>query len=193
MSHDIQAPTEPELGERMTGTHGRNRMTWLVAAAAVIMIAGVGAFGISQLTNDPPVVQAERTPSTTTPSSGRSTGSTDPAVTTLGAPSAGMEGRCALPTPALLASHDVAFGGTVTAIEGDTVTLSTTTVYVGDVAEQVQVTAPSAQLRALLAGVQFEVGGEYLVSASGGVVSMCDFSGPASPRLERRYERAFVR
>ena len=192
MSHDTQARTEPELGDRMTGTHGRNRWTWLVAAAAVVMIAGVGAFGISQLTNDPPVVQAERTPSTTTPSSVGS-GSTESAVTTLGAPSAGLEGRCALPTPELLASHDVAFGGTVTAIEGDTVTLSTTTVFAGDVAEQVQVTAPSAQLRSLLAGVQFQVGGEYLVSASDGVVSMCDFSGPASPRLERLYERAFVR
>lgn len=189
MSHDTQARPEPELGDRSTGTHGRSPMTWLVAAAAVVMIAGVGAFGFSRLTSDPPVVQAERTPATSQ-STSASTGA-EPAVTQLGAPPP-VAAKCAVPTAEMLAAQEMAFAGTVTAIEGDTVTLATTTVYAGEVAEQVQVTAPSVEMYALLDAVQFEVGRDYLVSANGGVVSLCSFSGPASPGLQRIYDRAFA-
>ena len=187
MSHDIQPRTQPEVGARATGTDHRNPLTWLVAAAAVLVIAGVGAFGLSRMSDDGPVVEAGDAPTAT-----ESTGSTvaAPAVTQLGAPPP-VEARCAVPTPEMLAAQELAFAGTVTAIEGDTVTLSTTAVYAGDVAEQVQVTAPSAEMYSLLAAVQFEVGGDYLVSANDGVVSLCSFSGPATPALQRLYDRAF--
>jgi hypothetical protein len=167
MSHDTQAAT-------------RHPLTWLAAAAAVVMIAGLGAFGLSRMNDDGPVVEA----SASSPDAA-------PEVTELGAPPP-IEAKCAVPTAEMLATQEQAFAGTVTAIDGETVTLSTTTVYAGDVAEQVQVTAPSADLYALLDAVHFEVGGDYLVSASGGVVSLCSFSGPASPGLQRLYERAFT-
>jgi hypothetical protein len=188
MSHDTQARTEPELGSRMTGTHGRNPLTWLVAAAAVVMIAGVGAFGLSRMNDDGPAVEAGDNPARS--SSTTDTTDAGPAVTELGAPPA-VAAKCAVPTAKMLATQEQAFAGTVTAIEGDTVTLSTSTVYTGEVGEQVQVTAPSAELHALLDAVRFEVGRDYLVSASGGVVSVCSFSGPASPGLQRLYEQAF--
>ena len=180
MSHDIDS-----------GTDRRNPLTWLVAAAAVLIIAGVGAFGLSRMADDRPVVEAgpSASPSTDTPATTDPTAAA-PAVTELGAPSA-TGARCAAPTPEMLAAQELAFGGTVTAIDGDTVTLSTTTVYAGDVGEQVQVTAPSAELSLLLDAVKFEVGGDYLVSASEGVVSVCSFSGPASPSLQRLYDQAF--
>lgn len=190
MSHDTQLRTS-EVGDRATGTHDRNPLTWLVAAAAVLVIAGVGAFGLSRMSDDGPAVEAGDAPAAT--DSTGSTGATavEPAFTELGAPPP-VEAKCAVPTAEMLAAQELAFAGTVTAIEGDTVTLSTTTVYAGDVAEQVQVSAPSAEMYSLLEAVRFEVGGDYLVSANGGVVSLCSFSGPATPALQRLYDQAFA-
>lgn len=191
MSHDTQARPEPGLGPRMTGTHDRNPLTWLVAAAAVVVIAGVGAFAATRMSGEDPVVSAG-TSSTDSSSPSRDATGAAPAVTQLAAPPV-SSAKCAVPTAELLATQDVAFAGTVTTIEGDTVTLETTTVYAGQVDQQVQVTAPSTDLLALLDAVRFEVGRDYLVSASAGVVSVCSFSGPASPALQRLYEQAFPR
>jgi hypothetical protein len=193
MTHETQTRPDPELTSRATGNHGRSPLTWLAAAAAVVMIAGAGAFGLSQMNDGGPTVVAGGEPSA---SEGTDPGSaaTAPAVTQLAAPSAEAAGaRCAVTTPSMLATQEQAFAGTVTAIDGDTVTLATTTVYAGDVGEQVQVTGPSPELHALLDAVHFEVGRDYLVSADGGVVSVCSFSGPASPSLQRLYDRAFTR
>ena len=185
MSHDTESRVESR-------TEHRNPVTWLVAAAAVLTIAGVGAFGLSRMGDDRPGIQAGDAPSASQSTEAPDTEPTAaaPAVTELRAP-ATTDARCAAPTPELLAAQELAFGGTVTAVDGDTVTISTTTVYAGDVGEQVQVTAPSAAMYSLIDAVQFEVGGDYLVSASGGVVSVCSFSGPASPSLQRLYDKAF--
>ena len=42
MSADLDVRPDADEGSRATGTHGRNRLTWLVAAAAAAVIAGVG-------------------------------------------------------------------------------------------------------------------------------------------------------
>ena len=52
MSADLDVRPDADEGSRATGTHGRNRLTWLVAAAAAAMIAGVGGVAISGLGND---------------------------------------------------------------------------------------------------------------------------------------------
>src|SRR4051812_25530142 len=48
MSADLELRPDvgesPETGNRATGTRGRNRLTWLVAAAAAAVIAGVGGY-----------------------------------------------------------------------------------------------------------------------------------------------------
>jgi hypothetical protein len=196
MSADLEVrPVAPDDGNRATGTHGRNRLTWLVAAAAAAMIAGVGGFAIAGLSGDdspPPQASDHRTTTpTTTPE------------TTAGAPVAGVTtqlaakapaGRCAAPDAATLALYDQAFQGTVTAIDGDMVTLQATEVFNGEVGETVQVAAAPADLQALQSTVNFQVGGTYLVSAFDGSVSTCPgFSGPASGDVQTLYSEAFVR
>ena len=102
-----------------------------------------------------------------------------------------QQGKCAVATPELLAQYDVAFQGTVTSIEGDTVTLETTEVLNGEVGETVQVTAPQG-LDAMLGTVDFQVGGSYLVAAFDGQLSQC-YSGSASGDLRSPFDKAFVR
>jgi hypothetical protein len=192
MSADLEIrPVAPDDASRASGTHGRNRLTWLVAAAAAAMIAGVGGVAIAGLSDDDsPAPQA-------------SDHRTTPPASTAGAPVAGLTteltakaptGRCAVADANLLAQYDQAFQGTVTAIDGDTVTLQATQVYNGEVGEVVEVAATPADLPALVSAVNFQVGGTYLVSAFDGSVSMCPgFSGPASGEIQKLYTEAFVR
>lgn len=191
MSADLEVrPVEPDEGTRSTGTHGRNRLTWLVAAAATAMIAGVGGFAIAGLSDDdsPPPQASDRR--------------TTPPDTNAGAPVVGVTTeltagtiptRCAPASATFIAMGDQAFEGTVTAIDGDTVTLQATDVFTGEVGETVQVTAPARQLGALIQAVKFQVGQTYLVSATDGSVSVCGNSGKASGELRSLYSEAFVR
>ena len=198
MSADLDIrPVEPEEGTRSTGTHGRNRLTWLVAAAATAMIAGVGGFAIAGLSDEdsPPQASDHQTTSPGVP---------DSPETSAGAPLAGVtteltakppaSGKCASPDPTILAQYDQAFQGTVTAVDGNTVTLQATDVFNGEVGETVQVAAAPADMQALTESVNFQVGGTYLVSAFEGSVSTCPgFSGPASGDVQQLYTEAFVR
>lgn len=196
MSADLDvrpaAPDHADSGGRATGTHGRNRLTWLVAAAATAVIAGLGGYAVSGLGDDgsqAPTAGDSRTPS-------------DDTSLTAGAPVAGEttaltatvpQGRCAAPDASFIAAADQAFLGTVTAIDGDVVTISTTDVYSGAVGETVQVTAFQSSFPAMVQSVSFKVGQSYLVSATDGMVSMCGLSGPASGDLSKLYDQAFVR
>src|SRR3954447_6041723 len=90
---DVMA-TELTTESRETGTRNRGPLTWLVAAAAVLVIAGVGIFGVRALTGDD-----------------------DPAPTAGPAPSAthlevsapAGSAKCAVPSAETLATAEVAF------------------------------------------------------------------------------------
>jgi hypothetical protein len=172
--HDSEHPET-----RATGVHERSRLTWLVAAAAVLLIAGVGAFVlIDRGADDVPVADPD--------------GSSDaPTVTTLAAPPGAGAGRCAVPTAAILAQQELAFDGVVEAITDGVVTLTPTMFYAGEPTDVVQVEAPPEALQLLILSVEFEVGQRYLVSANEGQVGVCGFSGPWSPRLEQLFVEAF--
>lgn len=189
MSADLDVRPEADEGSRATGTHGRNRLTWLVAAAAAAMIAGVGGVAISGLGND-------KAP----PSAGHQTTSPGGTDVEAGAPLPGQttalgvgakQDKCAAPTPEILAQYPQAFQGTVTSIEGDTVTINTTEVLNGEVGETVQVTAPQGLFDTMIGTVNFEVGESYLVAAYDGQLSMC-YSGTATGDLRSPFEKAFV-
>jgi len=189
MSADLDVRPEADEGSRATGTHGRNRLTWLVAAAAAAMIAGVGGVAISGLGND-------KAP----PSAGHQTTSPGGTEVEAGAPLPGQttalgvgakQDKCAAPTPEILAQYPQAFQGTVTSIEGDTVTINTTEVLNGEVGETVQVTAPQGLFDTMIGTVNFEVGESYLVAAYDGQLSMC-YSGMATGDLRSPFEKAFV-
>jgi len=173
---DVMA-TELTTENRETGVRQRGPLTWLVAAAAVLVIAGVGVFGVRALTGDDPAPTA---------------GGSDPSsVTQLDLPATGGDAKCMLPNAEALAGADVAFDGTVTAIDGDRVTLTPTTWYAGTPTDVVEVTAPSDEMADVASGVEFRSGDRYLVSASDGQVSLCGFSAAYSDDLAAIYAEAF--
>lgn len=174
-------------------TRRRTPVSWLVAAAAAVVIAGVGGYAATRGGDDPVAPTAAATPSESTaltsPSPGDS-GLPVPGTTTLS--TSIYEGRCAAPSSGFVAAQQQAFSATVTAISGRTITLQTSEVYAGEVAQTVQVQAPSRALRALIQGARFEVGGSYLVAASDGMVAPCGLTGKATGDLQSMYEKAFI-
>ncbi|MGE3960078.1 MAG: hypothetical protein AB7F65_00180 [Dehalococcoidia bacterium] len=92
--------------------------------------------------------------------------------------------------PDVLADMPVAFEGTATAVDGDRVTLEVDRWFKGGDAGEVVLLAPEG-LEALIGGISFEEGEQYLVSATNGQVNYCGFSGPATAELEAGFEEAF--
>ncbi|GAA4379093.1 hypothetical protein [Nocardioides caricicola] len=174
--------TELTTENRETGTHDRSPLTWLVAAAAAVIIAGAGIFAVMNLNDDSATPTAIDTPA-----------ASDPTVTELSAPdAAAYAAKCMVPNPEVLAEQTVAFDATVTSIDGTLVTLTPTTWYAGDPTDLVEVQAPSAEMQQLLSAVSFEQGGRYLVSATDGRVTLCGFSAAYSDDLASMYAQAFA-
>ena len=78
----------------------------------------------------------------------------------------------------ILAQQEVAFDGTVTAIDGEAVTFAVGTWYRGPGDASVTLTEPGlgGGVTSLGSLVDFEVGGRYLVSGAGGIVTSCGYS-----------------
>jgi hypothetical protein len=135
-----------------------------------------GAFGNNDISTAEPAV-------TTAPGKltvlELSTGDTDPAMMS-----------CIQLTPETVGMSQLAFKGTASMVEGDLVTLLVDHWYVGGDAGQVTVTAP-AGMEALIGGLAFEPGKQYIVAAWEGVVSYCGLTGEATPELEALYDAAF--
>ncbi|GAA1165239.1 hypothetical protein [Nocardioides aquiterrae] len=169
--------TELTTENRATGTRGRGPLTWLVAAAAVLIIAGVGVFAIVGHDDDPAAPP---------------TAADSETVTELSAPSpTAYAAKCMVPNAEALAQQTVAFDGTVTTLADGVVTLTVGHWYAGDPTDLVRVQAPAEELRALVGAVEFRQGGRYLVSATNGQVTVCGFSAPYSADLAALYEQAF--
>jgi hypothetical protein len=175
---DVMA-TELTTENRETGTRERGPLTWLVAAAAVLVIAGIGIVGVRALAGD----DATPTPTAVDPAPS--------AVTELEVSAAAGAAKCMVPNAEALSGADVAFDGTVTAIDGDLVRITPSKWYVGEPTETVEVTAPSRELQEVASGVVFRTGERYLVSATSGQVSLCGFSAPYSHDLQALYSEAF--
>ena len=166
MSHDHDTPTRH-----------RTPLTWLVAAAAALLvIAGVGVFAVVGGDDEPQVPTAQDPAPTVVELSAR------PPVL----------GRCAVPTAELLGNQETAFDGTVSAITDGTVTLEVTKWYRGGPADQVTVDVPPADMQALMQAADFQTGHRYLVSANGGFVTVCGFTAPYSDELAALYAEAFA-
>lgn len=169
--------TELTTENRETGTHDRSPLTWLVAAAAVLIIAGIGIFAVIGHDDDPAAPP---------------TAADDKTVTELSAPSpAAYSARCMVPNAETLAQQSVAFDGTVTTLADGVVTLSVGHWYAGGPTDLVRVQAPPDQLQELVGAVKFQEGQRYLVSATNGQVTVCGFSAPYSSDLAALYAQAF--
>lgn len=95
---------------RESGTHGRSPLTWLVAAAAVVLIAVAGVFGLAHRGHD------------TTPTASGS-------VTQLGYQS--PAGRCMIPNVGVLRQQGVAFRGTLVSLSDGTARFDVSRWYAG--------------------------------------------------------------
>ena len=163
MSHDLDTPARR-----------RTALTWLVAAAALLVIAGVGVFAV--VGGDDEQVPTAQDPA--------------PTVVELSARPP-VAARCAVPTAELLGNQETAFDGTVSAIADGTVTLDVTTWYRGGPADQVTVDAPPTDMQALVGAADFKAGQRYLVSANDGFVTVCGFTAAYSDDLAALYAEAF--
>ena len=165
MSHDLDTPARH-----------RSPLTWLVAAAALLVIAGVGVFAVVGGDDEPQVPTAQ-----------------DPAPTVVELSARPpVAGRCAVPTAEILSYQETAFDGTVSAITDGTVTLDVAEWYRGGPADQVTVDAPPADLQALVQAADFQTGQRYLVSANDGFVTVCGFTAAYSDDLAALYAEAFA-
>ena len=159
---------------RPTPITARRRRNWVVlggvAAAAVVAIGGAvivgnrGDDGGTQVAAGPPLV--------------------------LSLPASDPMAMCMQFDTTILAGMSPAFAGTVTAIDGDTVTLNVDRWYVGGDAATVQLQGATGS-PGLNGGVDFEVGQQYLVTATEGNVNSCGYSGLATPELTAAFEAAF--
>lgn len=148
-----------------------SRARWFVgAAAAVVVIAGLLVVTMDDGGDDADVAAGP------------------PLELSLG--SADAMASCMAVDPVVLSTMPMAFAATATEVDGELVTLDVDRWYTGGDAEVVQLRSTAGQA-ALIAGFDFEVGEEYLVSASEGTVSFCGFSGPATPDLTALFDEAF--
>jgi len=180
MSHDVDNHgTDESLADPGAdpGADPRQRtpLTWLVAAAAVLVIAGVGAFALFGSDGEPLAPTAK-----------------DPAPSVLelsAQPPTAV--RCAMVSAELLANQETAFDGTVTAISDGLVTLEVGHWYRGGDADQVTVDAPPTDLQALIQAADFRAGQRYLVAANDGFVTACGMTAPYTDELAALYAEAF--
>lgn len=154
-----------------------SRLLPALAAVLALAVTGCGSADDASTPADPPA-------SDTSSASGGET----LALTADGSVTA----KCAMPSPEILATFDTAFEGTVTSIDGGTVTLEVDRWYAGEEASTVTVEAPSKALEDLLMAVDFQEGRTYLVSADAGRVTLCGFTAETSPELEALYEEAYA-
>jgi len=173
-------------------THGSRRFltAGLIAAALVL-----GGFALSLvLSNDdsPPVAGGADKGSPSSPADPSTTPKTGEALstTTLELGDAAAV-KCQVPNVRVLKNQDLAFEGTVAAIDGSQVTLDVKRWFRGDSVDQVIVRSASEQLLLALSGVEFETGSSYLVSATEGQVTLCGFSDLTNDKLAKLYEKAY--
>jgi hypothetical protein len=85
----------------------------------------------------------------------------------------------------------VAFSGSVTALEGGNARLTVDRWYRGGPSREVLIQAPDERAAALGGAAPFSQGKRYLVSASGGAVGSCGYSGEWDPQYEAAFRQAF--
>lgn len=175
----VTAPSSRELLESIMSTPtierpqpaARPRRVWYATAAAAL----VGAIAVGAILtngNDP-------APSATAPLE-------------LGLGDGGAMQSCLPVSADILRDMSPALLGTATAVEGEKVTLRIDRWYAGETdATEVVLHAP-AGMEALIGGIDFQVGQQYFVTATDGVVNYCGYTDAYSPTLEAIFEEAFA-
>jgi hypothetical protein len=173
---DLTEATMTDIDE--TRPDRGSRRPWLLVAAAAVVVGALGIGGVAAMNGG----DGDKAP----PAANEST------VTRLQGPPQ-TAAKCMVPSAEVLAaSAQTAFDGTVLSIEGDQVTLDATHWYAGAATAQVVVTAPSADMAALIGAVELKEGERYLVAGtSDGQLMVCGFSAPYTAGLAAMYATAF--
>lgn len=167
----------PDLVEATMNTPIENddkRRPWLapVVAAAAVAVLAVGGFAVLS-DDEPDPVAAE------------------PTTLTLAVPDADpMTSICMPFEPDQLKAAEVAFSGTVVAVDEAAVTLDVDRWYRGGDADRVVLEHSGAAAQVALDGIAFEDGERYLVTAADGTVGTCGSSGPWTPEFAAQFEEA---
>ena len=171
---DVMGETTTRTTEsRDTGTHDRSPLTWLVAAAAVLLIVATGAFALVNRDQG------------TTPSS-------QPTVTSLVA-APRVDALCIRPNIRVLQAQTIAFRGTLRSTDpaAGTATFEVRDWFRGGPTELVRVTTPDDRIERLVFLGDLVPGRTYLVAAHDGLITGCGFTGPDTPARAALYEQAF--
>ena len=161
--------TDPNTTASTSTSNPGQRRLWLAAAATVVAVAGVVVLAAGG---------GDETPVASGPPLELSLGASDTMAS------------CLPVSAETLADMPVAFAGTATDVEAETVTLTVDEWYAGGYAGTVVLHSQSG-MEALIDGFAFAEGAEYLVSATEGTVNFCGFSGPATGELRAIYDEAF--
>jgi hypothetical protein len=169
MAITTNVPTPPAPGPAPAPSGRATRRVWpvLVAAAAAVALF-VGVAGVVLSGDDP----------------------AEPPLV-LGLPDGGGALASCLPFDvAVLAQMPLAFEGRAVEVTDGPVTLDVTRWYRGGDATQVTLAAmPDAV--ALIDGIDFVAGGDYLITATDGQVNFCGYSTPATDEMRAAFASAF--
>ena len=171
----MNTPDSPDNTDAAELSIPASRTPWLLAAAAALVLLVVAGFVVANLGDD---------------ESGTETAAAPPLVLSLGVDD--IMASCLVPEAAILADMSPAFAGTATAIDGEIVTLEVDRWFAGgdDTTTLVELHAQPG-MEALIAGFSFEVGQQYLITATSGSVNFCGYSGPATPDFQAFFDEAF--
>lgn len=174
-------------GDPETRQPARGQRPWWAlagAAAAVVAAVAIGVAVFNGSGDDAPEFAGTTTVAGTA-APGKAT------VLDLSAGTEDLLASCMVLDPTIVGQAPLAFKGTVTLAEGGVVQLTVDEAYRGVDAQVVTLSAPEGQ-EALIGGIAWEVGGQYLVTAYDGVVSYCGQTGPATPELQAVFDEAFA-
>lgn len=163
---------DPDTSDGGAPARTRSAKAWLAAAAAAVVLVAGGVVAAVSLAGGP-------------------SDQPGPAALRLEVPAGDIAGSCIQFDVAFLRDMPVAFAGTVTSVDSDTVTLDVDRWYAGGTADRVILRVPGGESSAALIGLDLVDGEDYLVAATDGTVNGCGFSGPATPELRQAYEQAF--
>lgn len=150
------------------------RPRWMVTASAAAVVAIAMAVVVPQLGD------RDSSPGTGTVAA--------PLVLSLGEDDS--LASCMMFDVAVLAQMPVAFEGTVTGVDGERITMAVDHWFKGGDSATVELTAPSG-LGALIGGIDFAAGSQYLVTATEGSVNYCGYTGPSTPEYRAAFVEAF--
>ncbi len=98
---------------------------------------------------------------------------------------------CLAYDPTIVPTFDLAFDGTVTVVNGDQVTFAVNSDFKGGAGDTITLTSAQGDPALAGPGIDFEVGGRYLVSGAGTDVNICGFTMPYSDADAAAWAAAF--